>query len=192
MIVRVARAKDLLNRKTQYMLQETANKMKPRAQNLLKSGRAVSAVISNLILIGAVIVVGFGMIVWAQTQSSNYNQQYSSIINSDINQLQERIALEACYYNSTLTNLRAYLMNSGTVNVTIQTVYVGSQSSNLIPYSFTLYNFQGQTVPGKTLNATTGMREGYVQISPITLSSGSYQIRIITQRGSAFVFTFAV
>jgi len=167
--------------------------MKPRVQNLLKSGRAVSAVISNLILIAAVIAVGFVVIVWAQTQSSNYNQQYSSVIASDISQLQERIALEWGYYNSTApTNVKAYLMNSGTVNVTIQTVYVSSQSGSPIQCNFMLYNFQNQPVPSRTLNATTGMREGYILISPVTLSSGSYSIRIITARGSAFVFTLAV
>jgi hypothetical protein len=149
-------------------------------------------VISNLILIGAVIVVGFGVLGWSQSQSLSYKQQYSSVISSDINQLQERIVLEWAYYNSTLTNLKAYLMNSGTVNVTIQTAYVGSQSGSLTQYSFTLYNFQNQPVSGKTLNATTGMREGYVLISPIILGSGSYLIRIITAGGSAFVFTFAV
>jgi hypothetical protein len=177
---------------------ETANKMKPRAKNLLKSGRAVSAVISNLILIAAVIAVGFAMIAWAQSTSSNYTNQYGRAISSDINQLQERIALEACY-NSTIinnsNNLRAYLINSGTVNVTIQTVYVSSQSGNPIKYDFSLYNFKQpvpQLVPSNTLNATTGMREGYVLISPITLSLGSYSIKIITVGGSAFVFTFAV
>jgi len=167
--------------------------MKPRVQKLLKSGRAVSAVISNLILIGAVIAVGFVVIVWAQTQSSNYNKQYSSVIASDINQLQERITLEACY-NSTPTTLNAYLMNSGTVNVTIWTVYVSSQSGSLTPYNnFKLYTFQNQLVSSNTLNATKGMREGYVQISLLTpLSGGSNLIRIITLGGSAFVFTFAV
>jgi hypothetical protein len=169
---------------------ETANKMKPRAKNLLKSGRAVSAVISNLILIAAVIAVGFAMIAWAQSTSSNYTNQYGRAISSDINQLQERIALEACY-NSTPTSLTVCLMNFGTVNVTIQTVYVSSQSGSPIKYSFTLWS-QGQSVPGMTLNATTGMREGYVLISQIALSRGSYSIRIITAGGSAFVFTFAV
>jgi predicted PurR-regulated permease PerM len=166
--------------------------MQPRFLKLLKSRRAVSAVISNMILVAAVIAVGFAMLGWAQSQSSNYTNQYGRAISSDINQLQERIVLEWAYYNSTLTNLKAYLMNSGTVNVTIQTAYVGSQSSSLTQYSFTLYNFQNQLVSGKTLNATTGMREGYVLISPIILGSGSYLIRIITARGSAFVFTFAV
>jgi hypothetical protein len=193
-------AKDLLYRKIQYIMLETVNKMRPGAQNLLKSKRAVSAVISNLILIGAVIVVGFGMIVWAQSQSSNYNKNYSNLINSDISQLQERIALEACYNCTTginnQNNLTAYLINSGTVNVTIQTVYVSSQSGNPNQYPFSLYNFNRpvpQLVPGNTLNATTGMREGYILITQITLPSlGSYSIKIITAGGSAFVFTFAV
>jgi hypothetical protein len=192
MIARGARAKDLLNRKTQYILLEKANKMKTRAHNLLKSRRAVSAVISNLILIAAVIAVGFAVIVWAQSTSSNYTNQYGQAINTDINQLQERIALEACY-NSTPTTLNAYLINSGKVNVTIQTVYVSSQSGNPTPYSFKLYTFQNQLVPSNTLNATTGMREGYVSITlPNPLSGGSYSLRIITAGGSAFVFTFAV
>lgn len=192
MTARIERTKDLLNRNTQDILLEKANKMKPRAQNLLKSRRAISAVISNLILIAAVIAVGFAVIAWAQYSSSQYNEQYSSAINSDINQLQERVALEACWYDSTATSLKAYLMNSGPVNVTIQSVYVSSQSGSAQQYNFTLHNLQSQLLLGKTLNATTGMREGYVLISPISLSSGSYSIRIITARGSAFVFTFAV
>lgn len=190
MTASIERTKDLLNRKTQYTLLEKANKMKPRARNLLKSKRAISAVISNLILIAAVIVVGFAVIAWAQYSSTQYNEQYSSVINSDINQLQERIALEACYY--TPTNLKAYLLNSGPVNTTIQSVYVTSQSGSAQQYNFTMYDFQNQLLSGKTLNTTTGMREGYILISPVTLNSGSYSIRIITARGSAFVFTFAV
>jgi len=158
---------------------------------LFKSKRAVSAVISNIILIAAVITVGFVMLSWSQSQSTIYNNQYSNAIKTDTDQLQERIALEACF-NSTPTNLKVYLMNPGPVNVTIKTVYVASQSGSPIHYGFTLYNFLDQPVPGKILNATTGMREGYVLISPITLSRGSYSIRIITARGSTFVFTFAV
>jgi len=173
------------------MTEGSERRMQTRFLKLLKSRRAVSAVISNLILIGAVIVVGFAMLSWAQSQSSSYNQQYSSAISSNVNQVQERIALEACY-NSTPTNLKAYLMNYGTVNVTIRNVYVGSQSGSPQLYNFALYNFQDKLVSGKTLNATTGMREGYVLISSITLSSGSYSIRIITVGGSAFVFNFAV
>ncbi|MCJ7469826.1 hypothetical protein MUO74_04910, partial [Candidatus Bathyarchaeota archaeon] len=109
----------------------------------LKNKNAVSAVISNMILVAAVIAVGFSMLAWTQSQSSNYTNQYGRAISSDINQLQERITLEWTYYNSTVPkNLTAYLMNSGTVNVTIQTVYVGSQSGSSTQYNFTLYDFQ--------------------------------------------------
>jgi len=166
--------------------------MKPRVQNLLKSGRAVSAVISNLILIAAVIAVGFVVVVWAQNQSYNYNKQYSSAIAIDINQLQERITLETCY-NSTPTTLNAYLINYGKVNVTIFNVYLSNQT-DLIPFNtFNLFTFQNQPVPSNTLNATIGMREGYVRILLLKqLSSGTYSIHIITAGGSAFVFTFYV
>lgn len=154
---------------------------------LFKDKRAVSAVIANLILIGAVIVVGFSVLFWAQYQSSVYTDQYSGIVGSDISQLQERLAFEYSYYNS--PSLKVYLLNSGPTNITIQTVYVGTSSA---PFSFSVNNFAGNSVPSHTLNATTGTREAYITISPISLAlNGTYSIRILTARGSSFVYSFA-
>jgi hypothetical protein len=179
-------SKDLLNGKTQYTLRETANKMKPRAQNLFKSGRAVSAVISNLILIGAVIAVGFSMLVWAQSQSSSYNNQYSQAVSADINQTKERIVFEYVYYDNVKNNLTVYLMNSGTIgNVNIMTVYVNST-----PYSTINLKLLSTGAPTSSLGTS---QEGYFSISPSpSLPLGkNYSIDVITRRGSSFVSTFA-
>lgn len=152
---------------------------------LFKDKRAVNAVISNLILIAAVIVVGFAVLYWTQYQSSVYNAQYSDIVRSDISQLQERLALEYTYYNS--PTLKVYLLNPGAINVTIQTVYVGAVS-----FSFTVKDFAGNTISSRTLGTAPGTREAYIEISPITLAAGgTYSIKIVTARGSSFVYSFA-
>jgi flagellar biosynthesis/type III secretory pathway M-ring protein FliF/YscJ len=94
---------------------------------LFKNRRGVSAVISNLILIAAVIAVGFTVLVWSQTQSSNYTNMYGNAIKSDTDQLRERLAFEYIHYDS--TSLTVYLMNSGTIgDVSIASVYVDNVS----------------------------------------------------------------
>jgi predicted PurR-regulated permease PerM len=160
--------------------------MQPRFLKLLKSRRAVSAVISNMILVAAVIAVGFAMLGWAQSQSSNYTNQYGRAISSDINQLQERIVFEYIRYDNAKNNLTVYLMNSGTIgNVIIATVYV-----NNTPNSTIVLRLLSSGASISSLNAT---QEGYFSIIPYpSLASGAnYSIKIITGRGSSFVGTFS-
>lgn len=160
--------------------------MRSIISKVLKNRQAISPVISNLILIAAVIAVGFSVLAWAQSQSSIYNQQYSGVIGSNINQLQESIVFEYIHYHSATNNLTVYLMNSGTIgNVGVATVYVNNN-----PNSTIALRLLSTGVSISSLNAT---QEGYFSISPSpSLSSGTdYSIRIITNRGSAFVGTFA-
>jgi hypothetical protein len=152
--------------------------------NLLKNRRGVSAVISNLILIAAVIAVGFVVLVWSQTQSSNYTNMYGNAIKSDTDQLRERLAFEYIHYDS--TGLKVYLMNSGTIgDVSIASVYIGNVS-----YASPSLRLLSDNAQVSSLNAT---QEGYFSISPSpTLAPGmSYPITIVTGRGSSFVATFA-
>jgi len=151
--------------------------------NLLKNRRGVSAVISNLILIAAVIAVGFVVLVWSQTQSSNYNNLYGNAIKSDTDQLRERVAFEYIHYET--GNLTVYLMNSGTIgDVSIASVYINNVSY-ASPSLFLLND-----TPTSSLNAT---QEGYFSIPPSpTLAPGvNYPITVVTGRGSSFVATFA-
>jgi predicted PurR-regulated permease PerM len=154
-----------------------------KALNLYKNKRAISAVISNLILIAAVIAVGFVVVVWSQTQSSNYTNMYGNEINSQTNQLRERLAFEYMHYNS--TGLTVYLMNSGTIgDVSVARVYVSNDT-----YAPTLH-LLSTNAQITSLNAT---QEGYFSIIPSTsLAPGvNYPITVVTGRGSSFVATFA-
>jgi hypothetical protein len=158
-------------------------------QKMIKNRKAVSAVVSNLILIAAVIAVGFSVLSWSQGQSANYQKTHTDIVTEDINQLQERLSLENVNYNVNSHTLKLYLLNSGPVNVTIQTVYISSSPGS--PPSFTVNTFNNISVPSKALNATSGQREGYVQVSQ-TLPLGTYKVTITTLRGSTFAYDFAI
>ncbi len=178
-----------LRRKRQYI-----NKIVnfQRKKNILRNRKAVNAVISNLILLVAVVAVGFSVLAWAQGQSADYQKSQTNLITRDINQLQERISLENVYYNASgvpSKTLNIYLMNSGTVNVTIQTVYLSSSPSNL---SFTLKTFNNQVIASKTLNAASGQTEGYIEVATAQNLSGNYTATIITSRGSTFVYSFTI
>ena len=68
---------------------------------LLHRRRGFSAVISNVILTGAVVAVSFAVLFWTQYRSSAYNEQYSEAMNADIARLKERLAFEYVFYNTT-------------------------------------------------------------------------------------------
>lgn len=157
-----------------------------KTPKLLKNRQGVNAVISNVILVGAVIAVGFGMLIWSQTQASSYNSQYSSAVESDTAQLLERVAFEYIHYDTSTNNLTVYLMNSGTNDgINITTAYI-----NNIPYSVTTLHLLDDHTQTSSLDTT---QEAYFWISPDpSLELGkSYSITIVTGRGSSFVGTFA-
>ena len=131
--------------------------------SLFQSRQAISAVISNVILVGAVIAVSFVVLFWAQYRSSAYNQQYSEAMSSDIAKLKERLVFEYVFYRESEESLEVYLMNCGTVdNVTVQTVYV-SNSSWLRIFSGIELRFLNGTL---TENLDIG-DEGYFTLSSI-------------------------
>jgi hypothetical protein len=172
-------------KKAQRMTRKTARSILGLTpiSTLAKNRKAVNAVIANIILVAAVIVVGFATLGWVQSQSTQYQQIQTGVVNRDVSQLQERLSFEYVSYNS--HTLTVYLLNSGTSNnVNVTSVQIGSSA----PLSVTnLYLLNGTSV--KSL--TTG-QDGYFTVSGVTLNQGTtYTIRVITSRGSTFVTNFA-
>jgi len=145
---------------------------------LVKNKRAVNAVISNIILIAAVLIVGFTTLFWSQYQSSTYQMQYTNDINSEIGQLQEKVVFEYVV-NVGGGQLRVYLLNCGKQNVTIRDVFVHSQRNitNIV-----LRRFDGTPTVDNTLHVG---EQAYFT----TAASGTtpYLVKIITGRDSVFV-----
>jgi ABC-type amino acid transport substrate-binding protein len=157
-------------------------------QRLFKNRRAVSAVISNLILMGAAIAVGFSVLAWSMGQATSYNNQYSQTIAADINQTKERVTFEYVLYNNTNSNLRVYLLNSGTIDgIAPRTVYVFNTTWTYTA-SIALTFFNGTNPTNQQIDV--GQERSFT-LSSITLVSGKrYSLQIMTARGSSFVQSF--
>jgi hypothetical protein len=161
-----------------------------KARKRLHERCAISAVISNVILAGAVITVSFVVLFWAQYRSSAYNEQYSEAMNADIAKLKERLAFEYVFYDK--ANLTVYLLNCGTIdNVTVQTVYIYFSGNGTLVKVFsspTLKQFNGAPITDQDLDKG---EEGCFVLSPLSLETGvNYSVRVITGRGSTFEYTF--
>jgi hypothetical protein len=163
-------------------------------RKLLRSRHAISPVISNIILIAAVVSVGFAVLAWAYSSSNSYARQYGGSVLSNVNQLKERLAFEYVFYSSTTKSLSVYIMNYGNVGtVTLATLKVSNSSWTISSTTtITLY------LLNSTSTAALGVgQEGNFTLSPFpssstTLQSGSYTISLVTGRGSSFASTFAM
>ncbi len=146
---------------------------------LIKSRRALNAVLSNIILIAAVIVVGFVVVSWSQYQSSTYQTQYTGDVNASIEQLQEKIVFEYVVKVDS-THLKVYLLNCGLQNVTINKVYVNSGAGTAVDLH--PLGDESTTVPSIDVG-----EEAFFWIE-IPLSEPSpYLVKIVTESGSTFV-----
>jgi hypothetical protein len=145
-----------------------------------------------MILLAAVIALGFAALAWTMSTANTYVTQYGASAGSSINQLMESVAFEYVFYNSTSKSLTAYVLNCGKIgNVSLAAAYISDQGTSV--YS----KING--VPLYFLNKTSAQglnigQEGYFVLSspPVTLQIGrSYMIQILTRRGSYFenIFT---
>jgi hypothetical protein len=167
--------------------------MNPRkVWKLLHGRRGVSAVVSNVILTGAVIAVSFVVLAWTQYRSSAYNDEYSEAMDADIARLKERLAFEYVFYDQSESKLSVYLMNCGTINdTTVKTVYVTTNVGEVkeVFSNIKLMDFNDVEIVDQDLDRG---EEGYFMLSSLSLESDSYSVRVVTGRGSAFDHTFIV
>jgi len=141
-------------------------------QKLRTNIRAVSPVISSIILVAAVIVLGFVALVYARGMASDYQVQFREDVNSDISKLKENLSSEYIFYNGT-GYLSIYFMNTGSNILEIDKVYLSTSSTGFEP----------------TVRYLSG---GLISLSVPGLASGSYTLKITTMRGSGFEYTFVV
>ncbi|MGC9094895.1 MAG: archaellin/type IV pilin N-terminal domain-containing protein [Candidatus Bathyarchaeia archaeon] len=148
--------------------------------------RAISPVISTVILTGVVIAMSFVVLSWAQYRSSAYQSEYGEAVDGDIAKLKERLAYEFIFYNSTGKALSVYIMNSGAINVAIQTVYV-SNATWLVVFQ----NVNLKFLNGTSTQVLNSGDEGLFVLSLNGLVPGkTYSVRIISGRGSSFDGSF--
>ena len=165
-------------------------------RGLVKSRRAVSTVISNLILIAAVIAVGFVALSYANSVSNNHVIQYGQAVNEDIDQLREEVAFEYAFYNSSTRNLTAFFMNAGSIG----NIWINSMKVSNSTWSY-MWNWTTADRPMNYLNNSVAANldiseEAFIvvtlpQSGNYSLATGNvYSVKLITGRGSFFAYNF--
>jgi hypothetical protein len=145
--------------------------------------RAVSNVISTMILVGAVVVLGLVTLAWSYGKASDYIKNYSETIDRNIAKIKERLAFEYIFYDGDKT-IKIFLLNCGAVDgVGIQYCIVKGGSDEWVFYNPTITYLSG--TPAQSLNVG---EEGYITITLSgKLTPGVYyHVKIVTVRGCEF------
>ena len=161
-----------------------------RFLRIISDKRAVSNVISAVILTGAVIALSLAVFGWSESKAIDYGNEYSETVDAETAKLQEKLAFEYVYYACT-GDLSIYLLNYGTIDgIEIKTVYVFDSSGALGCEPFvgpTLYLFQSE----EEITELDKGDEGRLVLA-CSLSNGYYNVRIVTERGATFDTNFVV
>jgi hypothetical protein len=151
----------------------------------------VNAVISSVILAGAVIALSFGVFAWSQFRTSDYAQNYAETTHAEISKLKERLTVEFIAYNSSSETVIIYLLNYGVIdNVKIQRVTVQNYADYNEDFPVTQLTFLNGTI-----NADASLDRGdggYIIIGCGSLTEGKYFVSILTERRSIFDTEFEV
>jgi len=154
--------------------------------------RAVSLVVSAVIMTGAAIALGFAVLAWSQSRSSEYIKEYGEATDAEMARLKERLTVEYVFYNEMNGEITIYLLNCGAIDVKIQSVHVinGSNPWHQTFSSLSLRFFNGTLIPDGDLDVG---EEGYVVLPnppapplPTLKEDTYYYVRVVTERGSLF------
>ena len=159
--------------------------MARRISRTIFNRRAVSNAISATILTGAVITLSLAVFAWSQSRSQDYSKDFSETVDGETAKLKEKLVFEYVSYGDPSSDILAYLLNCGTIDdVEIKSVFV-TNDTWLQHFSTPLLNFlDGTEIPDQDLDVN---EEGYFVLSlPSNLTSGYYNIRVVTARGAAF------
>lgn len=140
--------------------------------------RALTPVISSIIMASVVIALSFAVLAWTQFRTSDYTDTYGETTDAEIMRLKERLTVEYISYNGSSGNIRIYLLNCGAIdNVTIQSVRV----QNYAGYNELL---NGTLIPNEALDRGA---EGYLSLHCGNLTAGTYYfVNILTERRALF------
>ena len=159
-------------------------------RRLFLDRRAISSVLSNVMLASVVLSLGFGMQYWVYWRSIEYNNQYGILVDDSIAKMKEKLVFEHIFYNGSDNNLTVYLINCGGISDTsISSVSLSNGSSS---WSETFYagEIELKFPNGTETEVLDILEEGYFRLPVDLVDDRSYVILMITGRGKAFVTTF--
>jgi archaellum component FlaF (FlaF/FlaG flagellin family) len=161
---------------------------KRKIRNILFDKKAVSVVVSTIVLTAGVLAMGIAVLYWTYSWGSLASRAYSAAEENSVKAIQERLGFEYIDYSSSTNTLTVTLINWGdTNNITIADVVLSNSAHQIVGnYSRPqLMSMSNSPIAGLNMTA-----EGYFRI-PQSLTPGFYFIRVVTDRGRTFDSTFA-
>ena len=136
-----------------------------------RSNKAMSPVIANVIMAGAVIAVGTAVLVWALSNFNSQQTEADTLFSDKSDQLKESFVVEDVWFHADGDRyINVTLRNVGMINFQVATIAVCTQGSDY------------ETIWEGDLEIQEGTA------STITISfpwvSGEYFIRVTTARGN--------
>jgi hypothetical protein len=170
-------------------------KIRKGTKKFLYNKKAASVALTTIILTAGVLAMSIAVLYWAFSWGNLANRQYSKNVVASSNAVEERLGFEYVSYSSTSNVLTVNVLNWGAAKgLNISRVYLWDSQHNPIGTSYAPSALRNVTTSGLIQSNTLNIQdEGYFTIKPSgTLSSGFYNIRIVTARGRNFEGTFAI
>lgn len=144
--------------------------------------RALTPVISSIIMASVVIALSFAVLAWTQFRTSDYAETYGETTDAEIARLKERLTVEYISYNGSSGNLSIYLLNCGAINnVEIESVRVQNATGHII-----------EVFSDTELDLDMGAKGFLILNCEEQLDEGNYFVSIETERRSLFNAGFDV
>ena len=174
-----------------------------KGKRLFSKNSALSPIFATLILVFIVTVCGAVAYLTVGTLTTASTESYSESAQNDQAAISERIGFQNMAYDDVSNNMTVCIINCGKADdLQVQYVFLYNLTNNqqeLIGYyADPMMIGVDEEVTGNSLNI---LQEAYFDFSlnalspPLELGLGSdtvYLLRLITQRGSSFDYTFAV
>ena len=136
------------------------------------SRRGLSSVITSAILLTATAIMGSGLVTWSNTSLSSYQTSLSNTFSSNVNKLNEDLAIENVWFGSNPKFLNVTTTNTGTIGVNVTQITLKTSTST------TDIQYTHSGIMPKHQNST--------KITYSWQSGTPIQITITTSRGSTF------
>ena len=162
-----------------------------RISRILFNKRAVSNAVSTTILAGAVIALSLAVFAWSESRSEDYSQEFSETVDAETARLKEKLVFEYVSYGNPSYDISVYLLNCGTIDdVEIKRVYITNDTWLQSFPTPILYFLDHTEIPDQDLDVG---EEAYLVLTlSSTLSSGYYNVQVVTIRGETFGAKFLV
>lgn len=180
-------------RRKKSIIAQSLSVAERQTKRLILNKKAVSVVISTIVVTAGVLAMGIGVLYWAYSMGDIAAHSYSKTEAANAKAVQERFGFEFIDYSNISNVLTVNVMNWGdSGNLTIANVYIYDSTHQY------LGNYSRPVLRNITTSALIpfGLNvggEGYFQVIPNpALGAGTfYNIRIVTGRGRTFDGSFA-